>query len=340
MIDGIGTSITFARGSDGRVILKINDANNANINNVANVKGTAELKFGVTGDEDVTQYLFTHEGDTDNNVTLQNVDGNHYNFEGENFNIDAEGGNAQRTIQMNTAASNLDLSATGGSQYVYMTEDSHDNKVKLGYGNDNYIDEGKFNSVDDIGGDNRFETTKKAHGSVITAGAGNDTFVIGGNYGVIDGRDGSNNFTAVGMFGETEESSYRNIIMGGAGDDSLTDNGGYNIFFGGGGSNTYNVSGKNGIAQLGSGSDGEAIFGSSSDHSYAFTTEELTTNAGVTYNIYDIMNKYDWTLYEFLNVYSQVSGEDTRSLGSQDVIDADTMKKLETYFQNNLQKTE
>ncbi len=338
-MDGIGTTMTFARGADGRVILNINDAKNAKVENVGNVAGSAQLQFGVTGDEDVTQYLFKHEGDSDNQVTLSNTDGNHYNFVGENFNIDSKGGNAKRTIQMDTTESNLDLTNAGGNQFVYMGEESQDNKTHLGYGNNNYIDAGKFNYVDVGGGSgqNRFESTSTAHGSVMKGGSGNDSFVIGGKYGVYDGGAGNDKFEAVGMFGEDEDASYRNIVMGGDGNDTMIDKGGYNIFFGGNGKNTYDSQGSKGIAILGPDSDGEAIFGSSSDHSYVFTKDEMTSG-GKKYNVNDIMKKYGWTLNEFLNVYSQISETNPDSLGNHDTIDSETMKKLELYFVNNLKK--
>ena len=139
------------------------------------------------------------------------------------------------------------------------------------------------------------------------------------------------------MFGESSDASYRNVIIGGDGDDTVTDKGGYNIFFGGNGKDAYSVSGQSGIAFLGKDGEEGGIIGSSADKSYIFTTEE-TTIKGRTYKLSDIMKRYSWTLYEFLNVYSQISGVNNNSLASHGVIDEETMQKLEEYFQNNLQK--
>jgi len=337
MIDGIGTTMKFSRSADGNVIINITDAKKAEIKNVGTVSGNAQLQFGVTGEDDFTQYLFKHEGDSDNNISLSNTDGNHYNIVGNNINISSQGGNAERTIQVDAKDSKIDLGNAGGSQFVYMSNESKDNKVTLGNGSDNYIDAGKFNNVKAEGGTNRFESTYESHGSVMVGGAGNDTFLIAGKYGVIDGGDGSNTFEAVGMFGENQESSYRNVFMGGSGDDTLIDKGGYNIFFGGDGNNSYESHGTGGIAQIGAnGGNASGIFGSSAIKTYIFSGEEITSTTGTTYKISDIMKQFNWSLNDFLYVYSQISEEDPDSLGNHDVVDAETMKKLEAYFANNL----
>ena len=335
MIDGIGTTMRFSRAADGNVIINITDATNAEITNVGTVSGTAQLQFGITGEDDYTQYLFKHEGDSDNEIKLSNTDGNHYNIVGENVNVTSSGGNAERTIQVDAVSSKIDLTRGSGSQFVYMSNESQDNKVTLGTGSDNYIDAGKFNNAQDKGGTNRLETTFESHGAVIVGGGGNDTFVIGGKYGVIDGGNGSNTFEAVGIFGENGEASYRNIIIGGSGDDTLIDKGGYNIFFGGEGNNTYESYGTCGIAQLGTNGDGAGIFGSSAEKTYVFTGEEVTSSSGTTYSIYEVMKKFNWSLSDFINVYSQISEENPDSIGNHDVIDEKTMSKLEEYFVNN-----
>lgn len=337
--DGIGTTIKFSRGEDGNVILNINNATNAQIGDVGTISGTASLTFGVTDEDDVTMFQYKHEGDSENNFKLANVEGNHYNIVGENANITSSGGNAIRTIQVDAKNSNIDLSNAGGSQFVYMSNESKDNKTILGYGSDNYIDGGKFNHVTNKGGDDRFETTYESHGAVIVGSSANETFVIGGKYGVIDGGDGNNTFEAVGLFGTDDTSSYRNIIIGGNGNDTMIDKGGYNIFFAGEGDNTYEAHGQSGIAQIGS-SAGEAagIIGSSADKTYIFSSDTVTSSTGTVYSIYDIMNRYGWTLNEFLNIYSQISESNPDSLGNHDVIDEKTMAKLEQYFINNMNK--
>ena len=77
----------------------------------------------------------------------------------------------------------------------------------------------------------------------------------------------------------------------------------------------------------------------SADSPFMFgNTEEATDKNGITYTITEAMNKYDWTLKEFLEVYSQVSGENKDTIMSSGVVDADTMQKLHIYFVNNYSK--
>ena len=47
------------------------------------------------------------------------------------------------------------------------------------------------------------------------------------------------------------------------------------------------------------------------------------------------MKKFNWSLSDFINVYSQISEENPDSIGNHDVIDEKTMSKLEEYFVNN-----
>lgn len=336
MIDGIGTTMTFSRADDGSVIINIKDAKKAEIKNVGTVSGNAQLQFGVTGEDDYTQYLFKHEGEDENEIKLDNTDGNHYNIVGDHVNVTTKGGNAERTIQVDATDSSIDLSRAGGSQFVYMSNESKDNKTILGYGSDNYIDAGQFNHVEAKGGANRFESTYESHGAVMVGGNGNDSFLIGGKYGVIDGGGGSDTFEALGIFAENKEASYRNVFIGGDGDDTMVDKGGYNIFFGGGGNNTYEAHGTGGIAQLGeNSSEATGIFGSDAIKTYIFAGKEITSSSGTTYKISDVMKQFGWTLSKFLNVYSQISENNPDSLADHDVIDAETMKKLEEYFVNN-----
>ena len=337
--DGLGTTLSFDRDADGRLILKADNATAAYIEGVGTISGDGQLKFTITDeDSNISAFEYMHEGEDEaSSFTLDNADGVHYNIKGDHVNLKSQSGGADRTIQVDANNSNIDLGKAGGSQFVYLSEESHDNKTTLGYGNDNYIDAGQFNYSKAKGGNNRFESTADSHGSVMIGGSGADTFMIGGKYGVFDGGAGNDTFEALGLFGESSDASYRNVIIGGDGDDTVTDKGGYNIFFGGNGRDAYSVSGQSGIAFLGEDGEEGGIIGSSADKSYIFTTEE-TTIKGRTYKLSDIMKRYSWTLYEFLNVYSQISGVNNNSLASHGVIDEETMQKLEEYFQNNLQK--
>lgn len=335
--DGIGSTIKFSRAEDGSVILNFTDAKNAKIENVGTVSGNAQLLLGITSEEDdFTMFQYVHEGDSENEFKLANIDGNHYNIVGENANVTTEAGNAEKTIQVDAKNSNIDLSKSEGAHVVYMSETSSGNKTTLGYGGDNYIDAGQFNHATNKGGNDRMESALGSYGSVMIGGSGNETFLIGGKYGIYDGGAGSDKFQTLGDT-DSQDGSYRNIIIGGAGDDHVIDKGEYNIFFGGSGKNTYEAQGHKGIAQLGS-EGNAAVIGSSADKTYIFAEDEATDTKGNTYNIYEIMNKYHWTLYEFLNIYSQISAIDNRSLATSGVVDEKTMKKLEEYFANNEKK--
>ena len=338
--DGIGTTITLKRADNGAIILDIQDATAAEIEGVGTVSGTGQISFATTDDDEATVFEYTHTGDSENNFELANINEKHYNIKGEKAYITSEGGNAARTIQVDGAYSVINLEKAGGSQFVYMSEESHDNRTYLGYGNNNYIDAGKFNYVHSKGGTSRYETTVDSYGAAIVAGSGNDTIIVGGKYGVIDAGAGADTIKALGLFGQTDNSSYRNIILGSEGDDTMEDKGGYNIFFGGKGSNTYVANGQSGIAYLGSDSeDSGAIIGSSADKSYIFASDEITSKTGTVYNLYTIMRRYNWTLTEFLNVYSQMSAITKDSIASHGMIDNETMAKLNEYFINNMQKT-
>ncbi len=338
MSTAITPMIQYSRDANGVSIMKSQNANNVNFKGVGVISGNATLSFGSTDSTyDYTQITFTTEKDSENELVLANENGNHYNIKGKNANVKSMGGNAQRTIQVDASNSTIDLSNAAGSQAVYMTAQTHDNKVILGTGSDYYEDAGKFNHCEDKGGMNDFVTTESCHGAVIVGGAGNDTFTINGQYSVIDGGYGTNTFNMMGIFGEQENVSYRNIVLGGNGNDTYNDKGGYNIFFGAGGSDTVNLFGTKSIADV-TNNNGEVTGGyaSSSIESLIFTSKDKTYN-GKTYNIYDIMNKYDWTLNEFLNIYSKVSINNPDSLASKNVIDGKTMAKLNAYFVNNLQ---
>lgn len=338
MSTAITPMIQYTRDVNGCSVMKAQNADNVKFDGVGVISGNATLNFCSTDETyDYTQITYTTEKDSENELLLANSSGKHYNIRGEEANVKSMGGNAMRTIQVDASNSTIDLSKAAGSQAVYMTEATHDNKVILGTGSDYYEDAGKFNHCEDKGGMNDFVTKSTCHGAVIVAGAGNDTFTINGQYSVIDGGNGTNTFNMMGIFGEQENVSYRNIVLGGNGNDSYNDKGGYNIFFGAGGSDTVNLYGTKSIADV---SDNNAEvtggYASSSIESLIFVDEDKTYD-GKTYNIYDIMNKYDWTLNEFLNIYSKVSINNPDSLASKNVIDGKTMAKLNAYFANNLQ---
>lgn len=341
MIKGVTPAIQYGRDTEGRAVLKAQNADNVRFSGLGTITGNGEIRIGGTNDEansNYTQFTFTHEDDSENLLILDNKQGMHYNLVGENINVTTRGGNAERTIQVDANNSNIDLGNSAGSQYVIMTAKTKDNKVTLGTGNDEYFDSGKFNHAKATGGANRMETTAESHGAVMVGGAGDDTFLVGGKFGVIDGGNGTNTFEGLGVFGENPNSSYRNVFIGGSGNDKLIDNGGYNIFFGGGGNDTAEIFGTGNISQIGTtNGEAEGTFGSSAIKSYIFSGTEMTDKkTGKTYNIYDIMTKYGWTLNEFLHVCSEISPNEPDSLGNHDVIDEETMKKLQTYFANNL----
>lgn len=339
MSTAITPMIQYTRDANGCAIMRAQKADNVYFKGAGVISGDATLSFGSTDSQyDKTQITYTTEKDSENELLLANETGKHYNIKGETANVKSMGGNAQRTIQIDAINSTIDLSKAAGSQAVYLTEGTHDNKVLLGTGSDYYEDAGDFNHCQDKGGMNDFVTKETCHGAVIKAGAGNDTFTINGQYSVIDGGNGTNIFNMMGIFGEQENVSYRNVVIGGNGNDTYNDKGGYNIFFGAGGADSVNLFGTKSLADV-TNNNGEVTGGyaSSSVESLIFTTEDKTYN-GKTFNIYDIMNRYDWTLNEFLNIYSQVSIANPESLATHNVIDGDTMAKLNEYFKNNLQK--
>ncbi len=338
MINNVGTaSAYFTRDTDGRVILNFKqNAKNVEVTNAGFASGEAQLKFGVTSEEDnVTQYQFRHTGESEHEITLSNTDNNHYNLVGDHMNVNSEIGEAARTIQVDATESKVDLTSARGDQFVYISENSTDNKTEFGSSNNYYVDGGKFNHAKADGGTNKFETLNGSWGSVIIGGSGSDSFMLGGKYSVIDGGNGSNTYQALGTFGETDSSSYRNVVIGGSGSDTFIDKGGYNLFLAKNGNSIYEADGVGGIAYLGSSGTNGGIFGSNAAKNYIFTDDEVTSSSGETYSIYTIMKDYNWTLNKFINVYSQISPNDPQSLGSHDVIDAETMAKLEAYFVNN-----
>ena len=341
MSTAIRPMIQYGRDANGQAVLQAQNARNVNFNGVGIINGNGQLSLSSTDNtNDYTQITYSAQKDVENELVLGNNDGLHYNITGEEAYVTSMGGNAQRTIQVDSANSKIDLSNAMGAQTVYMSQISHDNKVILGAGSDYYIDEGKFNHVQDKGGSNTFVTTNNSHGAVIVGGAGADTFTISGSYSIIDGGNGDNVFNMMGIFGEQEDASYRNIVIGGNGNDTYNDKGGYNIFFAGGGSDTINLHGTKGIVDAtDNNNETSGSYDSSLFESFIFTGEEVTYD-GKTYNIYNIMENYGWTLNEFLNIYSRVSVENPASLGNRDVIDANTMAKLTEYFKNNLTKNQ
>lgn len=338
MINNVGTAQAyFTRDTDGRLILNFKqNAKNVEVTNAGIVSGEAQLKFGVTSEEDnVTQYQFRHTGESEHEITLSNTDGNHYNLVGDNMNVNSESGEAARTIQVDATDSKVDLTSARGDQFVYISENSTDNKTEFGSSNNYYVDGGKFNHAKAAGGTNQFETLNGSWGSVIIGGSGNDSFMLGGKYSVIDGGNGNNTYQALGDFAETDSSSYRNVVIGGSGSDTFIDKGGYNLFLAGKGNSTYEADGVGGIAYLGSTGSNAGVFGSSATKNYIFTDDEVTSSDGETYSIYTIMKNYNWSLSKFINLWSQISNDNPQSLGSHGVIDAETMAKLEAYFVNN-----
>ena len=331
--------IQYCRDANGQAALKVQTKDYVEIKGAGVISGNSLLSFGATDSTyNYTQITYETEKDAENEFVLANKNDLHYNIVGEGACVTSMGGNAQRTIQVDASNSKIDLSNAMGAQTVYMSTQSHDNKVTLGAGNDNYIDEGKFNHVKDQGGSNNFTTTNNSHGAVLVGGAGDDTFTISGSYSIIDGGNGTNVFNMMGIFGEQEDVSYRNIVIGGSGNDTYNDKGGYNIFFAGGGNDTINLAGSYGIADVRENSgENTGTYNSSSIESLIFTGDEQTYN-GTTYNIHTIMRNYGWTLNEFLNIYSQVSVENPESLATHNVIDSNTMAKITEYFKNNLSK--
>ena len=337
-------AIQFSRDSHGRTVLNVQSSKGVELKGMGTVSGDGQIRFGSTSTTEgqkYTQFTYIHEGDEENLLILDNAEGKHYSIEGENANVSSKGGNVERTIQVDAKDSNVDLSNAEGSQVVYTTASAERNKIKMGSGNDIYVDSGKFNNADGQGGSDHFTTEGTSHGSVIKGGTGNDVFAINGSYHVVDGGEGSDHMTAAGIYGQDAEAAYRSVFIGGDGDDVMVDKGGYNMFFAGSGNDTYEVHGSNSIAYKSSLETGAmtvisqasainpAIFGQ---------TETFTDKQGKTYTISEIMNKYDWTLNEFLKVYSQVSGTNKDSLFSTGVVDEETMNKLSIYFANNLSK--
>lgn len=337
-------AIQFGRDSNGRTVMNVQSDKGVELKGLGTVSGDGQVRIGSTGvkeGEKYTQFTYIHEGDEENLLVLANAEGKHYSIEGENADVTSRYGNVERTIQVDAKNSSVDLSNTEGSQFVYTTDKAQCNSIKLGYGNDSYVDAGKFNNAEDNGGANHFITEGTAHGAVIKGGSGNDIFSINGSFNIIDGGKGADQMTAGGIWGQDEGAAYRNIFLGSEGDDVMIDKGGYNIFFAGAGNDTVDVHGSNSIAYKGSLEDGTMtmIKQPSADSPFMFgNTEEATDKNGITYTITEAMNKYDWTLKEFLEVYSQVSGENKDTIMSSGVVDADTMQKLHIYFVNNYSK--
>ena len=351
----ITPKIQYTRDDNGRAIMKAQEADNVFFKGVGYVSGNGTLSFGATDSVyNQTQITYSTEKDEENLLILDNQNGQNVNITGENANVSCLGGNAQRTIQIDASASNVDLTNAGGAQIVTVTENTQDNRVNLGSGSDVYTDEGKFNYADDNGGANTFTTTSTSHGSVIEAGAGNDTFVIGGKYGVYDGGNGNNVYgttmadvTNTGATNTTIDGSYRNVIIGGNGNETYVDKGMSNIFFGNGGVDSVEFYGIKGLADL-TNNSGEAggKFMSSATESYAFgATKTIWVSDGnggkvakeVSYDIYEKMIKFDWTLEDFFD-YSEISIENPDGVADHKALSGSILAKLNQLLNNeNLQ---
>ena len=319
-MDGIGTNVNISANSNNKKI-KVQDLKDSAPESTVIFSSNTSSRKPHIGDD------FSSSNTV---ITLANKDGNHYNFVGDNMDIRAKNGAADRTIQMDTKNSTLDLSNTSGENFVYMSEESADNTTYLGQSSNNYIDGGDYNWVSGESASHRYETTDTSEGSIIKAGNGDDQFTIGGQYGVIDGAGGNDYFQTVGIWGENEDSSYRNIIIGGDGNDTLVDKGGYNIFFGQNGIDKYEAHGSNGIANMGfGGEDSEVEIKSSAQYTYAFSTDEAKVkDGGLSYNIYELMKKFNWDLDLFL--YDPKFSE----FSLHDNIDEETFLKLQALFIN------
>ena len=352
----ITPKIQYTRDENGRAIMKAQNADNVLFKGVGYVSGNGVLSFGATDSMyNQTQITYSADKDVENELILDNTNGQNVNVTGENANVSCLGGNAQRTIQVDASDSNIDLSNAGGSQMVTVTKNTQDNKVHLGTAGDIYKDEGKFNYADDKGGANSFETTSTSHGAVIVGGAGNDTFVIGGKFGVIDGGNGNNIYGTTmsdvndaGATDTTITGSYRNVIIGGNGNETFVDKGSSNIFFGNGGADSVEFHGRKGLADLtNNAGENSGKFMSSATESFAFaTTQTVWVNdkngnkveKEITFDIYQKMIQYGWTLEDFIE-YSELSVSNPDSVADHDALSGAILAKLNAILNNeNLQK--
>ena len=352
----ITPKIQYTRDENGRAIMKAQNADNVLFKGVGYISGNGTLSFGSTDSVyNKTQITYSAEKDVENELILDNKNGQNVNITGENANVSCLGGNAQRTIQVDASASNIDLSSAGGVQTVQVTKNTQDNRVSLGSAGDIYTDEGKFNYAEDNGGANKFTTTNTSHGSVIVAGAGNDTFVICGKFGVFDGGNGNNVYgTTMAEVNDTTiknttiDGSFRNVVIGGNGNETFIDKGMSNIFFGNGGADAVEFHGIKGIADL-TNNSGEAggKFMSSATESFAFASTKtiwVTDRNGnkvekeVTFDVYQKIIQYGWTLEDFFE-YSEISIENPDGVADHKALSGAILAKLNQLLNNeNLQK--
>lgn len=297
-------SYTVTRAANGQVIVSFKDMENHNVKGVGTMTGDATFAVGTTGESDESVFQVGNDAEAANLEFSADKTTDNFEFNGENINAEFKNESEQAyNVQWNAKDSTFDSSASNSSVIFVAGEESSNNLITLGdsannvSGFDNLVsDSGKNNAYVAQGkSSNVFKTTAESVGALIQAGNAHNEFYLSGSYGVFSGGSADDLFVTDAASGEY------NVMLGNAGSDRIFDYGSHSLFAGGAGYDYAKLFGEYGVFNLGFGEEGYVEYGSSADHSAAFTAETSNPDKdGKIYTYSEVLAMNQFELEAFL----------------------------------------
>ncbi len=233
--------------------------------------------------------------DCDVESSIMMTAGNHQ-VQGDKLSISGDGGNGILNAYFNTTNSQGEL--TGNTVVVSYSDCSKNNSIKINSaGSVVQFNNSKYNSVELAQGSNTILMGEGSYGNIAIGGSQDNTFIVNGTHNTLIGTSGTNVFNI-------EDGADRTFVLGGAsGTDTVNDKaglekaGGYTFYLARGADVEANLFGNKALLNLMGSDNTNVTF--NGRNSYAFKDYTATDNEGVTYDYFNVANKFKWDIEQF-----------------------------------------